>query len=290
MKLPHQTFLVLFLSLAGISSAWSASFQGLGFLSGRPIEVSCCSAGGVSGDGSTVVGSGVSETGGWALRWSLSNSEPQIIAGHPGQGLGEGWGEARGASHDGSIAVGEDGNKFPEFFPPREAWRWTSETGRVGLGGTDSGAWDISGDGNVVVGVSTFPSGRQAFRWTNATGMVELGDLVGGDVLSHATGISDEGNVIVGYGMSTNGQEAFRWTSESGMVGLGDLEGGNFGSIANDISADGIIIIGQGNSENGPEAFRWTAEEGMVGLGDLPGGLFSSEAIATSADGRVIVG
>ena len=64
-----------------------------------------------------------------------------------------------------------------------EAFRWTRETGMVGLGtlnnGLGSSASAVSGDGNVVVGDSLdgalAGAVRRAFRWTQQTGMVSLG-------------------------------------------------------------------------------------------------------------------
>ncbi|MCH7603269.1 MAG: hypothetical protein IIB54_10920, partial [Planctomycetes bacterium] len=48
-------------------------------------------------------------------------------------------------------------------------------------GSISSGAWGVSADGSVVVGVSSSTSGQEAFRWTSGGGMVGLGDLAGGN-------------------------------------------------------------------------------------------------------------
>lgn len=198
--------------------------------------------------------------------------------------------QADDLSSDGSVVVGQSTG-----FSHREAIRWTSEGGMIGLGvlagSVRSQAVGVSSDGSVVVGFSErFANNDEAFRWTSEGGMVGLGDLEGGLFFSRAFGVSENGSMVVGESQSAAGTEAFLWTAEGGMISLGDLPGGNMSSFAWDISGDGTVIVGKGRSALGPEAFRWTSEGGMIGLGDLPGGAFSSAASSVSLDGRVIVG
>ncbi len=177
-----------------------------------------------------------------------------------------------------------------------EPFRWTTETGMVGLGlpelATYGEAWGTSADGSVVVGQVKMNTGmRRAFRWTVSEGMVFLGNLPGGGDDSSALGVSADGSVIVGWSESVRGSEAFRWTESGGMVGLGDLPGPAFNSIALAVSADGSVVVGAGDrSLSSGEPFRWTQAGGMVGLGLLPGGSSGGEATAASADGSVVVG
>ena len=196
-------------------------------------------------------------------------------------------------SPDGSLVVG---------FSNGQAFRWTAETGMVGLGDFadgqfQSGGYDMSADGSVVVGYGSTSTAQEAFRWTKTDGMIGLGDLPGGLAGSLAYGVSADGTVVVGKSASgnssANSYEAFRWTAESGMVGLGDLPGGRFASEARGVSADGSIVVGKAeptSTNNQPEAFRWTSADGMIGLGQLPGGRSGSWANAVSPDGAVIVG
>jgi probable HAF family extracellular repeat protein len=86
-------------------------------------------------------------------------------------------------SADGSVVVGTSGDTW---LGPSEAFRWTSSSGMVGLGGHM--ATDVSADGSVVVGCCY--SG-QAFRWTGAGGMEAIG-------VGLAEGVSDDGSVVVG--------------------------------------------------------------------------------------------
>ena len=180
--------------------------------------------------------------------------------------------------------------------PQGEPFRWTEETGMVGLGlpelATYGEAWATSADGSVVVGqVKMNTRMRRAFRWTLSEGMVFLGNLPGGGDDSSALGVSADGSVIVGWSESVFGAEAFRWTEAGGMVGLGDLPGGAFNSIALDVSADGSVVVGAGDrSLSSGEPFRWTEAGGMIGLGEMLGGSSTAEAVAVSADGSVVVG
>ncbi len=204
--------------------------------------------------------------------------------------------EAHGISADGSTVVGLSG--FNLTAGDFEAFRWTMTGGMVGLGDLPGGAYssaayDVSGDGSVVVGQGNNGS-LAAVLWTTPGSPQDLGSI-GSSGNSFATGISDDGRVIVGWSDTspfTLG-EAVRWDRSGGATvpaGLGDLPGASSESIAHGVSGDGTVIVGRGTSASGPEAFRWTASGGMAGLGDLPGGAFASEAFAASFDGSVIVG
>ena len=212
---------------------------------------------------------------------------------------------ANGISADSSVVVGSSSNTNGY----NEAFRWTQETGMVGLGFLDSNnqygsssAYEVSANGSVIVGISEHAVGgnvgylSEAFRWTQETGMVGLGTLTTNGYYSFASGVSADGSVVVGRsdtgGLSRS--EAFRWTQETGMVGLEDSGGSYYGdSNAGGVSADGSIIVGNGYgikvNENGAsrnELFRWTESSGIVGLDFLTGG----EAKAVSADGSIVVG
>ena len=166
-------------------------------------------------------------------------------------------------------------------------------------------AYDISGNGSVVVGAS-YQDGSNptaaihAFRWTSAGGMVSIGDLPGGNVQSDAFGVSADGSVIVGSSSSTRSysghpfyDEPFRWTA-GGMQGLGYLSSyaSSYGS-ANGVSADGSVVVGSSVDANGNDRpFRWTQSGGMVSLGTLTNYPASNQngASDVSADGSIVVG
>jgi len=272
-----KTFLaiptVTLLGVAGwtvLAPATAAEFQGLGDLPGGPFW---SNAFGVSDDGQTVLGNSKDGSPGWqAVRWT-ADTGIEALGALPG-GV-DNWRQAWASTSDGSIIVGESGgqafvwdedNGMTSLAGPRgfatgisndgtvivghapnvKAYRWTQETGAVGLGALPdhSGVTfplDVSGDGSVVVGY-----GGEPFRWTEETGMVGLGEF-GKDQIedSRAWGVSDDGAVVVGRGFDENGVlQAFRWTAEDGMQGLGFVPGGGtHDSAARAASSDGRGVI-----------------------------------------------
>ena len=157
-----------------------------------------------------------------------------------------------------------------------------------------SGAFDVSGDGLVVVGSAHRGGvGNEAFRWTAATGMQGIGDLPTGDFHSIATSVFHDGSVIIGRATADDSalDDAFHWTAAEGMQAMGYLSNSSRPySYGLSVSGDGAIAVGTSGSEPGNQAFRWVEATGMTGLGDLSGGRFESYANDISADGRVIVG
>ena len=201
-------------------------------------------------------------------------------------------------SGDGLVVVGSTGS---------EAFRWTQDSGIVGLGDLpggdfESNAMSVSADGSVIVGRGESCLGDEAFRWTAETGMVGLGDFFGGGHSSIAYGVSADGSIVVGRGSSTSGLPSgtFRWMAETGMQALGDLQGGFSGS-AYGVSSDGSVIVGSsliGDDLQG--AFRWWDINGN-GVVDPDEKLDDhaefrlfheiwTRAYSASADGSVVVG
>ena len=257
---------------------------GLGDLEGRNFN----SIGGVSADGSTVVGRGTSGNRTEAFVYTAGSGITGlgVLAG------GSFLSTANGVSADGSTVVGQSGSaNGPEAFV------YTAGSGIAGLGDLaggsfDSAAFGVSADGSTVVGRGTSANGQEAFVYTAGSGMTGLGDLEGGIFDSDAFGVSADGSTVVGRGNSANGFEAFVYTGRfRDDRPWGDLEGGNFNSIALDVSADGSTVVGRGNlSQRFSRRFVYTAGSGMTGLGDLEGGNFNSSAVGVSADGSTVVG
>jgi autotransporter-associated beta strand protein/probable HAF family extracellular repeat protein len=241
-------------------------FQGLGFAPGNTGS----EAWAVNADGSVVVGGSYGGTANYqAFEWTAATG----MVGIDQSSTPTGRVQANGVSDDGSVIVGFDNNG---------AFRWTAATGAVDLG--PGGAYDVSGDGAVVVGYS---NQTQAFRWTASTGMVSLGDLPG-YTTSEAYGTNADGSVVVG-GSGGSTEQAFEWTAATGMVGLGYLPGYDH-SFAYGVSADGSVVVGfdwqdpqQNGSQVNDEAFVWTASGGLTAIG--PG-----LAYRANADGSVVVG
>jgi probable HAF family extracellular repeat protein len=212
-------------------------------------------AGGVSADGSVIVGSSISDTGYTAFRWTETTG---MIA------LREsGYSEASRTTQDGSVVVG-----LASFGGGITAFRWTRETGMKSIGDLPGGrvygvANDVVDGGNVIAGWSNSANGDEAFRWTEESGIVGLGDFSGGSFRSTGARLTADGSIAVGQGTTENGMEPFLWTEEQGMqslqqilIGLGvDLSGWQL-TRGTGISADGSVVIGAGiNPDGNQEAF-----------------------------------
>ncbi|WP_053007488.1 autotransporter domain-containing protein [Pragia fontium] len=119
-------------------------------------------------------------------------------------------------SSDGSVLVGTSTTaRSTNTTESREAFRWTEETGMVGLGylgiGThtpESKPAAISADGSTIVGTSsTTQDNIELFVWRSETGMFSLVDFMStqgidlnGWALVNIDGVSGNGEVIAGTG------------------------------------------------------------------------------------------
>jgi len=171
-----------------------------------------------------------------------------------------------------------------------------------------SEAWDISADGQTVVGTAAGQGAFwEPFRWTSSGGMRSLG------FTGFGYGVSADGNTVVGmagYGFrwtvpgrleSPIGTQAFRVSADGGtVVGRAGsyasrwTQAGGLQTIVPDaawgVSPDGNLVVGRHDLYTHYEAFRWSATGGVLDLGVLPGSGNFSEAHDTSADGSVVVG
>ena len=228
---------------------------------------------GVSGDGSIVTG-GTSGAVEQAFVWTAAGG----LVGLTPPGPGTWRTNAEAISADGRVVVGDWINVDAGT---RDAFRWTAETGMVGLGAFAASA--VSDDGSVVVGTLGSGPTFEAFRWTEATGIVPLGTL-GPNNESRARGVSRDGSRVVGYITSTldDSSQAFIWDAEHGMrllkdrleqdCGL-DLTGWTL-TQAWDVSNNGPTIVGRGiNPQGVEEAWRAVLPEpatlALLGLGVL---------------------
>ncbi len=241
---------------------------------------------GVSADGSVVSGFGLVDDDVQMIRWTAS-----------GGAVALGTGAAFDVSRDGRVLVG---TRFSGNVT--RAVRWTSETGIVPLGqipgsgtGAFSEAYDVSGDGSVIVGITDTNSQPGpplvGFRWTSATGMRALEDLPGGTLSAQASAISADGQVTVGFATGSAGVRAVRWLgNNTAPIDMGLPPGLSGFTEARHVSGDGRVVVGVWGNGLMNEAFRWTQADGYELLGDFAGGLVDSIATATNADGSVVVG
>ncbi|HEX3204056.1 MAG TPA: putative Ig domain-containing protein, partial [Nitrospiraceae bacterium] len=221
----------------------------------------------------------------------ITVNEPTPVAGASFQGLGDLVGgpvfsKAYAVSRDGSLVVGESETTFGH----PEAFRWSPTGGITGLGelSTDpfspvfsTWAFDVSGDGGVIVGAGSTLQGQRGFYSLSNSGLTELPQPDGGGATT-VRGVSDNGAIMVGL----SGNSAIVWRSALGQVQV--LEGnGLLGSTAAAASGDGAIVVGR----SGGEATLWrSVEEGPVGLGRSLNQESFSDALDISTDGNFIVG
>jgi probable HAF family extracellular repeat protein len=295
--------LLLISAVAGTLFATDASaqstLQGLGFINGggaNPFS----SAGGVSGDGTVVVGASSNASNQTeAFRWTSG--------GMVGLGFLPGGTSsvANSVSGDGNITVGYATAPGFQF----EAVKWSAAgiitpLGVLGVSVNTtpfSNAVSANTDGSVIVGYSSNALGNyEAFRWTQA-GMQGLGYIGSGGPtpFSQAEGVSADGTVIVGDSTNAAGiYRAFRLVVGGTMQDLGVLPGAPASGLSNAsaITPDGTVIVGRSTVPTGTngefEAIRWTQATGMVGLGFVGtgGAVPTSQANSVSANGSVIVG
>ncbi len=120
-------------------------------------------------------------------------------------GDGNPVGEALAVTPDGRVVVGSGHGQ--------QAWRWSAETGVqpigfIGMMGLAYG-FDVSNDGNVVIGASGFGFNREAVIWTPDTGMVTLANYLAdngvevpeGWLLMTGSAVSGDGKVLAGWGL-----------------------------------------------------------------------------------------
>ncbi|MDB4381168.1 PEP-CTERM sorting domain-containing protein [Mariniblastus sp.] len=214
-------------TLVGAASRPSSSYEydafrwtadsgmiGLGNLPGRQGQSRATAT---SDTGDTIVGhSQNTDDGSWeAFIWKQDSA---MI----GLGFLEAGGfssEANAVSGDGKVVVGRSNIANRSI-----AFKWTEETGMLGLMDSESGlftnsiAQGVSDNGMTIIGDGYDSNGRLAFLWQEEVGMVSLFDsltTLGHDMshwesLTSASGISSDGTTISGWGINHQGnQEAF---------------------------------------------------------------------------------
>jgi len=171
-------------------------------------------ADGISGDGNVIVGSGSSATEGWY--WTAANGFKGVGLFSPGTAS-----IPRAASTNGNVIVGEastPGVSNRLAFVSDGAGTFTS-LGDIPNATTASVAYDVSGDGGLIVGRSDTDI---AVIWERVNGSYHIYDLkqflqdryglvLDGWELQQASSISADGRTIAGYGVSPNGGGIRAW-------------------------------------------------------------------------------
>jgi uncharacterized membrane protein len=236
----------------------------------------------ISGDGSTVVGHELINTETRRLFvWSQADGLTYV-----GTDAVSYTFDLQHVSDDGSAVAGTNRTVNPTAF----YWHKgdTTITNLGTLGGNQSNANALSGDGSTVVGWS-YNVGQvpQAFVWKrDGGGMVGIG-VPDGQTETFATHVSFDGSVVGGDVYDNElGLRAFRWTAQTGLTDLGDLDGGQTSLQA--MNRDGSVLVGNSiGASGGARAFRWA--NGAIGNLQAPG-FINSFALGVSDDGAVVIG
>ncbi len=158
-----------------------------------------------------------------------------------------------------AVAVSDDGKtvvgcKYFEFQPGQwaeVAVRWTEASGQwsslgflptAGFCPSRSNAYEMSGDGSVVVGLSWVGCSGRGFRWTEATGMVELQNLANGN--NRASVVSGNGNVIAGFAQGSFSRTPAQWGSTAAGVLLDPPNGDIVGEV-HGMNDSGTILLAE---------------------------------------------
>lgn len=266
----------------------------------------------VSSNGSVVTGTLAS--GNYpGFRWTQATG--LVSLGRPQTG---GGGGLPGISADGT-RIGYSIGSLDSTY--RTQGRWTLGSGWQELmpptppdGGTVDGSygsvWDISGDGNTVVGLYWRPghgNRAHASKWTQATGVVDLGGTITGQS-SRANGVNDDASVIAGWVETPTGPwRPAAWVNGSLVLLTEYDDSGSFligNGEAKATSTNGDIIVGFATDPDYHQraASMWRRTDGVFGPTELlgwvdgtePGSGTSSGGInipwAVSDDGNIVVG
>ena len=233
---------------------------------------------------------------------------------------------AADVSADGAVVVGTGRTGIDDR---QEVFRWTRDTGMVGLGirwpDFHTPVVKVSVDGTTIAGTTGDSiTNFHAFRWRQATGMellpgterswgksvtsdggtincdgllwtgstvVDVPDLIGLHSSFDSGVISADGSTLAGYDFTHGNGAGFIWTQNNGLQYLTpSAPSYPFGVKPTALSADGSVVVGNNGIDGSGPAFRWTEQSGIVALNQLPGGIYPGSALDVSADGFVIVG
>lgn len=157
--------------------------------------------------------------------------------------------------------------------------------GDLGGGFSAFSAFDVSGDGSVVVGQGFDAMGvEHGYRWSTDGSLVVFDSF-------EARGASGDGQVVVGRASLASGADgAAYWTSSGGVASIRSLPGDLDIGYARSASWDGSAVVGEGFDANTiRKPYHWTAATGMTLLGSLPGKP-EGYGLGVSGDGLVAVG
>jgi uncharacterized membrane protein len=170
---------------------------------------------------------------------------------------------------------------------------WTQGPGLGAVSGTSqTTAYDISGDGNIVAGLGWLTAGdATAYIWTQPTTVANIGGPFS-DPSSRVNAADFDGNIVVGWKDLLNGQRVgARWVN--GVLQPQLMLGPLFLGEALCVNDDGTRIAGgtifNGSGVNATAAWRW--DSGVVTvLPNLAGATTRAQGLGITNDGTRIVG
>jgi len=203
-------------------------------------------------------------------------------------------GSASAISANARVVVGDLRSGFLST-DPSQASQWVAVNARLRyrlqqLPTPDlwSDAWDVSADGNTIVGDSgPSDTARSAVRWVGGN-LRRLG-TVGG--VSTARFSSADGSVAIGWADLPGRRVLVRWDAAGAALVAEPPAGATIETI-HAISPSATAVVGALSVAGNWAPFVWTQGEGFIVLPEL--GLESyynsSDAYDVSDDGRVVVG
>jgi hypothetical protein len=183
------------------------------------------------------------------------------------------------------------------FWTAASEWTDISTPYLNGCGADYAGAWDVSANAHIIVGLVWDGCNAQAFRWdAGGTGIMTPLELLGQSFpgstnppANRATVISDDGTTAAGWAQtSIVDRSPAIWKADGTGFMLAGFTPDAPGEILS-ISGDGRMVAGTWADS----AFYWTASTGVINIGKLPdnggftGGTYAN---AIAANGRLIFG
>jgi probable HAF family extracellular repeat protein len=285
MRMTRFALITLLFFAAIISSFAGASFTPTGVIDMIPTSI--------SDDAKIVVGSGI--FGAPNLYYTEAGGAVII-----GDGCGSGLPAISG---DGSTVLGcnvdVNGNENAAKWLGGTSWKdLGSEAGAVPCGTLLSGAWGVTRDGSLGVGLLWRAQVCHANggTWDLVHGGLAtvLPTLFDGPA-TRANAVNADGTVIVGWQDQLNGERTgAKWVN--GVPELILTDSGGLNGEALDVSADGRTIVGAGydleGSDLGRPAWIWRAGQGLrrIGMNSHGQNEGSFTALSVSDNGKVVVG
>lgn len=276
-KRPRLGALLLACSLLPCLTEANNSFK----LLPLPAGAVSSTVGGISRDGTAVVGDYKTSTKDFAFRWMSAGvvTLQRLNSNATGQ-------YGAGASNGGAVVVGGEYDGGSNFL---KGFVWNGSTTAFGDLTTTypySQAAAVSNDGLTMTGTAYTLSGAYHPVRKTAAGMVDLG-VYTGDSLGEGLGISGDGKVIVGFSRQT-AYHALEWLAPTYALHLLPKHGTDPYSVAYGTNLDGSIVVGAtgaGYGANG--ACKWFA--GTVTYLGLPPYTEYISGGSVSDDGKVMV-